>query len=332
MGKKVKIAIIDTGFDFQSKLFSKIIEYKNFSGGVWMDECGHGTSIVRIIDSICENCELYILKALNANSMGDFCSVQAAISYAIDLKVDIINASFGIETAIYEQEINSLCSEAYYEGIILATTRANNRSRNYLYENEKVLKVVRGKCIQKNRLYYKDSVFFVLGMARMIPWLGGHYVLKGGNSFSLPMIIPYVIQAKQDGCMGLDDVTDFLERLAKKTEDTAIFYDYPIVEKDNVKDIHIYKIVSNYIEKKGLLNPCGSIAHTVFELYKTEEILHGLEDMLSCILPCLEFQYPDWCYVENLSNKISRLVQRKSLQKLYSERRKNDGCQHMDNR
>ena len=88
----------------------------------------------------------------------------------------------------------------------------------------------------------------------------------------------------------------------------------------------------NYIEKKGLLNPCGSIAHTVFELYKTEEILHGLEDMLSCILPCLEFQYPDWCYVENLSNKISRLVQRKSLQKLYSERRKNDGCQHMDNR
>lgn len=323
MKKKIKIAIIDSGFDFRSQLSSQIGEYKNFCGESQIDECGHGTSIVRIIDSICYNCKLYILKALGADMMGDFYSVQAAIRYAIDKKVDIINASFGIESGLYEQKINKLCIEAYQEGIILATTSSNNNSRNYLYEHEKVLKVVGGKCIRKNRLYYKNSVFFVMGMARMVPWLGGHYVLKGGNSFSLPLIIPYIIRAKRAGCTGLDDVTGFLKSLAETPVDTDGFYNYPIIEKEDIRNLYIYEIVSGYIEKKGL-------AGHVFETYKAEEILHGLERILECKLPCWKFQYPDWCYIENLSNKISTIMQGDGMSKLHNKRRKNHGGQHMD--
>lgn len=313
MKDQFKIAIIDSGYDFSRPLSCHLVEYKNFCEGIWKDENGHGTSITLIIDNICKDCELYLFKVLDSKKTGSFRSVETAINYALDKNVDMINASFGIELDLYDKEIHTICNRAFHKGVILATTCSNNQSRNYLYENDKVLKVIGGKGICENRLFYKDDVFFVMGMARMIPWLGGHYLLRGGNSFSVPYIFPYILEAKKAGCIVLDDILDFLRNSAEKVSDTRIFYDYPMITKEKIANKHTYKIVKDFISELGFLEKDHSISNHVFEPYKAEDILHGLGSLLQCQLPCMEFQYPDWCYIENLSNKIYKIMSKMKI-------------------
>lgn len=308
MKKKIKIAIIDSGFDFYSPLVNRIADYKSFCEGFRLDDCGHGTSVVNIIDRKCTDCEFYILKVLDSQAKSDFRHVEVALHYAIDNEVDIINASLGVESDQYNKEIDEICREAYQKNIILANTQSNSQRRNYLYEHDKVLKVVGGKNIREDRIYYKNEVYFVLGMARMIPWLDGHYILKGGNSFSLPLIIPYVVKAVRSGCKGLDDVHSFLRELSVEIEDESPFYNYPVIEKEEPKNRVIYNIVKEYMKCQGLRGRENAIIDKVYALYAIEEILKDMECIFQCDLPCEAFQYPDWCYIENLSNRINQIL------------------------
>lgn len=309
----VKIAILDSGFDFKTPLSCKIAECKSFCSHNCIDESGHGTSVIRIIDKICPDSELYIYKVLDSNKTGNFLSVKEAINCALSRHVDIINASFGIESELYKHEIHKICNQVFKQNTVIITTSANNSARNYLFEHEKVLKVIGGKGIYEDRLYYKDGIFFVKGMARMIPWLNGHYLLKGGNSFSLPYIIPYIIKAKQSGCMAFDDILDFLKNIADATKDTRIFYDYPIVKKKDIINSYVYEIVKKYMIEKNLLDEKDGISNYIFTPYKIEDILQDLEILFQCQFPCTEFQYPDWCYVENLSHKIYTLIKKMEM-------------------
>lgn len=308
MKKCTKIAIIDSGFDFGSLLVNSIVDYKWFYGDTKEDDNGHGTSVVRIIDGLCVNCKFYILKVLDSEGRSDFQSIESAICYAVENKVDIINASFGIESNQYAEEINEICNEVYNRNIILVTTQANDKCKNYLYEHDKVLKVVGGKSIRENLLYYNDGVFFVMGMARMIPWLGKHYVLKGGNSFSLPLIIPYIIEAMYNGCECLNDVYVYLHKCAIKVDEVSSFYDTPIIKKQKISDINTFNTVSDYMVREGLRGKGNSILEKVYKLYTTEKILRDLENVFHCELPYEEFQYPEWSYIENISNKIYEIL------------------------
>lgn len=308
MKRKIKIAVIDSGFDFYHPLVNRIADYKCFCKGFYKDDCGHGTSVVRVIDGKCRDCEFYILKVLDSQVNSDFQCLQAALRYAINKNVDIINASLGVESAQYQKEIDEICIAAYQKNIILANTQSNGGNRNYLFEHNKVLKVVGGKNIREDKLYYKDNVYYVLGMARMIPWLEGHYIIKGGNSFSLPLIIPYVVKALRSGCKGLENVHFFLQKMALQIDDVRAFYEYPVVEKENPIDTSVYNNVRDYLKSHDLIVKGNVISDNVYVLYRIEEILQDLQKIFQCSLPCETFQYPDWCYVENLSNKINQIL------------------------
>lgn len=75
--KRVKVCIIDTGFDEThpalqaAKLMKRIVAMKNFKGDAFNldDEIGHGTHMAELIQTLAPNAELCIAKVAVANAM-----------------------------------------------------------------------------------------------------------------------------------------------------------------------------------------------------------------------------------------------------------------------
>lgn len=115
-GKKITIAIIDTGCDINHPILkNNIIGGKNFttedSDSIYNDYNGHGTHVAGIIKSVAKDVNLLILKVLDANGNGNYDWIVNAINYAVDQKVDIISMSLGgtVQDAnLYNAIINAI--------------------------------------------------------------------------------------------------------------------------------------------------------------------------------------------------------------------------------
>lgn len=139
-GRGVKIAIIDTGCSKHSLLSGVKISGRNFtSEGLpedFTDLNGHGTHVAGIISGshcsgvygIAPNAELLILKALDKNGGGDIGSVVAAIKFAIDNDVNIINMSLG--TQENDSKLVEAVDEAIHKGISVVCASGNSGDDN----------------------------------------------------------------------------------------------------------------------------------------------------------------------------------------------------------
>ena len=95
----MKIAVLDSGFDFSQPLQNKITNI-NFTDETNKDENGHGTCIIKLIDSISSGLELYSIKILDRTGKGKLSSLKVALLEALNSDVNIINLSLGIEAFI----------------------------------------------------------------------------------------------------------------------------------------------------------------------------------------------------------------------------------------
>jgi major intracellular serine protease len=115
-GKKITIAIIDTGCDINHPILkNNIIGGKNFttedSDSVYSDYNGHGTHVAGIIKSVAKDVNLLILKVLDTSGNGKYDWIVNAVNYAVDQKVDIISMSLGgtVQDAnLYNAIINAI--------------------------------------------------------------------------------------------------------------------------------------------------------------------------------------------------------------------------------
>jgi len=145
--KKVKVAIIDTGIDFNNKYLKNNIStiigktsIKNFGVDFSTyninkeieitrtpnDTHGHGTHIAGIIKDINPNIDIIALKYYNVNLTGKQAldSSLKALKYAIDMNVDIINYSGGGPSSSEEEA--KLIKEAEDKGILLISAAGND--------------------------------------------------------------------------------------------------------------------------------------------------------------------------------------------------------------
>lgn len=112
------IALIDTGCSGADKSVSVL-------GGGTGDDNGHGTKMFNAIKEEYPSACVLSIKALDASGKAQISDVYAAIKYAIDSNVSIINLSMvalrSSETAIVEQAIN----EAISKGIVIVGAAGN---------------------------------------------------------------------------------------------------------------------------------------------------------------------------------------------------------------
>lgn len=140
--KKVKVAIIDSGINFDERItVTKSINFvpkEEEVSPVFLDVSGHGTSVASIIAAddeetglvgINKNVEIYSARVLSDNGTAPVSRVIEAIYWAIDNKVDIINMSFG--TVEYSEALKNAVSDAYDAGILIIAAAGNSKEIEY---------------------------------------------------------------------------------------------------------------------------------------------------------------------------------------------------------
>lgn len=132
--EKIKIAIIDSGIDFNENI--NVVERKNFLDDdvlpLYEDNTGHGTAIAGIIASdgcnntlkgINPNVEIYSARVLDDNNKAPVSRIAEAIYWAIDEDVNIINMSFG--TKKYSEVLHKAVKAAEEKGILMFAASGN---------------------------------------------------------------------------------------------------------------------------------------------------------------------------------------------------------------
>lgn len=152
-GEGVKIAILDTGVDYEHEdLKENIKECRDFTNSVKgpLDTNGHGTHVAGIIAAtenkkgivgVAPKAELYIAKVLKQNGGGSYKGIAKAIEWAIEKEVDIINMSFGASKEPPES-FHKVIKKAHSHNIVMLGASGNeNQEVSYPAAFDEVLGV-----------------------------------------------------------------------------------------------------------------------------------------------------------------------------------------------
>lgn len=145
-GKNV-IALIDTGTD------GSTVDAVSFVDNDVTDNNGHATKMIKTIRKQNKNAKILALKALDDNGNGTTASVVAALQYAIDSHVSIINMSFSGRSTEDKNLVESKVKAAIKAGITVVASAGNNGSEAIDYIPANVAGVITvGACDSKGTI------------------------------------------------------------------------------------------------------------------------------------------------------------------------------------
>ena len=145
-GKDV-IALIDTGTD------GSTVDALSFVDNDVTDNFGHAAKMIKTIRKQNKNARILALKALDDNGKGTTASVVAALQYAIDSHVSIINMSFSGRSTEDKSLVESKVKEAIKAGITVVASAGNNGSEAIDYIPANVAGVITvGACDSKGMI------------------------------------------------------------------------------------------------------------------------------------------------------------------------------------
>ncbi|MCW4049803.1 MAG: S8 family peptidase, partial [Candidatus Bathyarchaeota archaeon] len=138
-GTGVKVAIIDTGIDYDHPdLVDNYIEGYDFvnNDSDPMDDAGHGTHCAGIVAAedneigvigVAPEAELYAVKVLDSKGSGYVSDVIAGIEWATGNGMQIISMSLGSDSD--NEALHTACDKAYGEGVLVVAAAGNDYQR-----------------------------------------------------------------------------------------------------------------------------------------------------------------------------------------------------------
>lgn len=149
-GKGINIAVIDSGADQShpdlkiagGACFIEMANYPNACADDYNDDNGHGTHVAGIIAAldndfgvvgVAPDANLYALKVLDKKGRGTTSSVVAAIDWAIQNKMDIINLS--LATPEDDVILKEIIQKAYNSNMLIVAAAGNEEHVTGLEEN-----------------------------------------------------------------------------------------------------------------------------------------------------------------------------------------------------
>ncbi len=115
------VAVIDTGVND----VANVTESVSMIGDNTADENGHGTKMAQLIAEQNPDVSILSIKALGADGTGDVSAVYAAIQYAIDKKVSVINLSMSAVGTAENAALTSIIDAAVEAGIVVVGAAGN---------------------------------------------------------------------------------------------------------------------------------------------------------------------------------------------------------------
>ena len=201
--KSVKIAIIDTGIDYNHEDLSNCVfggyDFVNDDNDP-MDDNGHGTHCAGIAAAVIDNeigiagvaqVSLMAVKVLDEYGSGHYSEVADGIVYAVDNDVDIISMSLG--SSISSSVIEDACNYAWDSGVILVAASGNDYSNQVSYPARYDTVIAVGSIDQDDERSsfsnYGDELELVAPGEVIISSIpGNNYEFYGGTSMACPHV------------------------------------------------------------------------------------------------------------------------------------------------
>ncbi len=263
-GKKIRVAVLDTGIDRNHPIFADDTILKGYDfvnkDSDPTDDAGHGTAVSGIIaESTYFDVEILPVKVLDADGRGEYLPLLTAIEYAEKNKADIINLALGnyiskSEMDKYEKRLKNIKA--------LLVCAAGNDSKNLDLMGTNIFpgessKAVCVSSISKNGSFcsfsnYGSAIDFTApGKSLYLAANGGRYAIGDGTSFSVPYIVAAAAKVKYENSnAGNDRVLSILRSravdLGSKGKDVRFGYGYPcFCNKPPVRTVTIRNTIAN---------------------------------------------------------------------------------------
>lgn len=307
--KKIKVAVIDSGFreiyrELKNPIIERIHIMENGQNGDVTDENGHGTGLISIIDRLCDGVEFIIIKILNKHCSCTSQQLIRAMEIALVKNVDIVNVSLGTTDMKLQEQFQTICDKARSQNIMIITTCEQNNQLCVPFFCNGTIKVLSQKNIMDNEICYKDNIFYARGMDHLIPWSKDTYIYSGSNSFSTPYIIEKLVKLRQAGILDWEKLFFHLIKQSKELEES----EYICVSKLCYTNQELYEYVKKIVEdvlQKELDNRRLSLHGMSIEA--SISIMEKLFQILDFQVYYEDFNYIDFEYVENITNKIEKM-------------------------
>lgn len=231
-GRGVKVAVVDSGIEPNHPKIGAIAGgiglYALADGSIqreddFSDRAGHGTACAGIIRKLAPEAELYGVRVFDESLTTDGQSLVAAIAWAIEEGMDVINLSLGIIDPAYKRPLAEICRKAVEANLILVGSQHNEGLESYPAELADVIGVTWGKIYDRYGYYYRPGQAIecvARGDQQRLCWLDGGETITGGTSFAAPHLSAIVALIRQRvPKAGLTQVRDILAANALKSEE-----------------------------------------------------------------------------------------------------------------
>lgn len=220
-GKGIKVGVIDTGIRTNHPDL-KVAGGVSFVAGVssYNDDMGHGTHVAGIISAkdnsigvvgVAPEANIYAIKALDSKGEGNQSDVVAAIDWAINQKMDIINLSITSPQGSYL--LSQTLQKAYNQDIIIIAASGNSLtpltgSQDVLFPARYPTVIGVGSINRSNQKssfsYYGESLELVAPGEKILSTFAGYvdgvykdYSYSDGTSMASPFVAGIAALYKQ---------------------------------------------------------------------------------------------------------------------------------------
>lgn len=228
---KVKIAVIDTGYDFTSNYvtsgFSLMYDEENIiESDAFFDSNGHGTNVIETILKFCPDIQIIPIKITTEKGVTNKLLLYSALEKCLELGVNIVNLSLSCTISDYDEKLEKILNKLTLNNIIIVVSLLNISNDGYPGSSKYTIGIgainlglLNDKCLKKcNKVYYFNSnPIFVKGYDK--------YNFFKGTSKATALCTAILAKAFNQG-------------LIKNLNDAIIYLDSSCIANKDAKNIY----------------------------------------------------------------------------------------------
>ncbi len=199
-GAGIEVAIIDSGVDVEHPALGGRpirrlrVEFDGDDTSIVEDAAatdlvGHGTACAGIVAAIAPAAELISIRVLGSDNRGKGRAVAAAIDWAIDHRVAVVNLSLSSRSEAMFAAFHELADRAYFANTLLVCAANNVPGPSYPSLFAAVLSVAAHDVPDPDVWFYNPAPpveFGAYGVDVDVAWRDGGRIRATGNSFAAP--------------------------------------------------------------------------------------------------------------------------------------------------
>jgi subtilisin len=224
LGTGIRVAVLDTGVDyFHLDLAANYrggYDFVNNDNDPWDDHtAGHGTHVAGTVAALCNGLgavgvapevDLYALKVMNSSGSGSWSAIIAALDWAVQNGMQVVNLSLGSSTdpgTIVRDAFNN----AYAAGLIIVSSAGNaglgENTVGFPAQYDSVIAVASTTSTDARSSFSSTGPAVELaapGSSIYSTMPGGGYALKSGTSMAAPHVAGAAALVLASGIIDLD--------------------------------------------------------------------------------------------------------------------------------